>query len=259
VLYVQAEDDQGDVAEAAKGIVAHYELTKSEVEALGMRLRVVRWNDAAGEKFLARLRREHGKWPFDLVVINPLFSFAGCDLSSQAELSPFLRNGLNPILTDTGAACIIVHHTNKPPTDKKEGKEAVDSELRYVGSGSAELTNLARGYITLQNVRAAGGGVFKMAFVKRGTRAGIVDAEGRPTTSVLIEHAPKGLCWLPSDHAPANGAGGKFALKFNLSRAATVFDSSLDWKQNEAAIALDQNVDRKTVYRHRQTLLDTAA
>jgi hypothetical protein len=117
VLYLQAEDDVGDVAAAAQGFVDEYRIGVADLEQLKQRLRIQRWNDAAGGRFLERLRREHGKRPFDLVIANPLFSFCGCNVSEQEAMSAFLRNGLNPILNDTGAAAILVHHTNKPKVD----------------------------------------------------------------------------------------------------------------------------------------------
>ena len=258
VLYIQAEDDAGDVAEAAQGFRDGFKLTADELLALRQRLRIVRWNDAAGEKFLTRLRQEHSKWPFDLVIINPLFSFAGCNVSEQRDLSPFLRNGLNPILNETGAAAIIVHHTNKPPTDQRNKPADINAELRYIGSGSAELTNWSRAYITLQGIASAGDGVFKMSLAKRGLRAGIAGDDGKLTTSIYIEHAQRGLCWLPSNWRPEKGTGGKFLAKFDLQRALRVYDSTIDWAENERRIAADQEMEPRSIRHHRQSV-ETAA
>jgi hypothetical protein len=251
VLYVQAEDDVGDVAESAQGFVAGYRLTPAELTQLRERLRIVRWNDAAGGKFLVRLRAEHERHPFDLVIVNPLFSFAGCNVSEQRELSPFLRNGLNPILNDIRAACALVHHTNKPTADER--KKPTDSD-QYSGSGSAELTNWARAYITLQQVKSAGRATYKMSFVKRGRRAGILDANGEPATSVFIQHAEDGLCWLPSDYAPDQDGDGKFHAKFDLPRALRIYDRALSWKKNEARIAEDQGMTTRAVRGYRDAL-----
>lgn len=258
VLYVQAEDDMGDVSEAVQGLIRGHGLGPDDVMQLRERLRIVRWNDAAGTAFLHRLKQEHAAWPFDLVIINPLFSFCGCAISDQKEMSGFLRNGLNPILNATRSAAFIVHHTNKPIADPKSRPGDSNTELQYAGSGSAELTNWARAVIALQAVPTAEG-VFKMRFTKRGTRAGIVDENGRPTTTVMIEHSKAGLCWLPSSYAPSTPKGdrGKFVSTFDLARACEVYDPSLDWQSNEQAIALDQNVSRKSVSRRRELILDT--
>lgn len=254
VLYVQAEDDHGDVAETVQGFVNGRKLDPTQVDELKRRLRIVRWNDAAGEVFLNRLRQEHRRFPYDLLVINPLFSFCGCNVSEQKELSPFLRNGLNQVLNETRSAAVLVHHTNKPP--KKEGKspkEDLEEELRYIGSGSAELTNWARAYVTLQMVRGAPDGTYKMTFVKRGGRAGIVDACGQLTKAVYIKHSPPGggMFWLPSDYRPESSPDGQFQMKFDLERARSTYDPRRSWKENHSAIAEDQGVSEKTVGRYK--------
>ena len=257
VLYVQAEDDLGDVAEAVQGFVKGYTLTPDELAELKTSLRILRWNDCAGVKFLTRLRAELAKWPCDLVIVNPLFSFCGCPVSDQAEMSAFLRNGLNPILNEAKAACVVIHHTNKPNADPNEAPSDASEIQSYVGSGSAELTNWARAYVTLQTLKASGGKIYKMIFAKRGKRAGLVDNEGKPTTHVLVEHSSHGLCWLPSDWTQAKDTAGKFAPKFDLDKARVMYDPAKDWPENERAIATAQGVSRKTVQRARQTILDT--
>lgn len=258
VLYLQAEDDFGDVAESAQGFVRGMGIAESDRKRLADNLRIERWNDVSGDRFLARLRRQHAIWPYDLVVINPLFSFCGCNVSEQRELSPFLRNGLNTVLNETRAAAILVHHTNKPPADPSAQDQAMNAELRYLGSGSAELTNWARAYITLQGVRSAGDHVHKMVFVKRGGRTGIVDAEGKPTHSVLIEHSKTGLCWLPSDYQAEPKTRGKFLERFDLSAALAVYDYEKPWGENEILIARAMNMAPRTIRRHRQAIEQNA-
>jgi len=255
VLYVQAEDSRGDVAEAAQGFVRGYGLTDDDLRQLKEGMRIVRWNDVSGNRFLARLRWEFKRHPFDVVIINPLYSFFGGDVSDQKEMSLFLRNGLNPILNETRAIGIIVHHTTKVKDDGKDKGASGNVEASYHCAGSSELTNWARGIINLQQVK--GSHAYRMLFSKRGARAGLVDVEGKTTTSVLIEHSKQGLCWLPSNWRPETNSKGKFTAKFDVARAAQVYDAKMDWSENEQAIALDQGITRKTVQRHRQQILDT--
>jgi hypothetical protein len=252
VLYAQAEDDFGDVAEAVQGFIRGFGLSKADQAAVASRVRIVRWNDCTGERFTARLRSEYALFPFDLVIANPLFSFAGCNVSEQKEISPFLRNLLNPVLTDLRAAAVIVHHTNKPPSDQKN--ERHDHDLQYLGSGSSELTNWSRACITLQRVKSAPGQVYKLTFAKRGTRTGIKDEDGRPLLSIYIEHSTEGLCWMPSDWSPDKSTGGKFVAKFNLDDARRIYDPALTWRENEAAIAAQQGMTGRAVRAYRHTL-----
>lgn len=255
VLYVQAEDSRGDVAEAVQGFVREYGLTEDALRQLKDGMRIVRWNDVSGDRFLARLRSEFKRHPFDVVIINPLYSFFGGDVSDQKEMSLFLRNGLNPILNETRAIGTVVHHTPKVKDDGKDKGASGNVEASYLGAGSSELTNWARGIITLQQVK--GSHAYKMLFSKRGARAGLVDVDGKTTTSVLIEHSKQGLCWLPSNWRPETNSKGKFTAKFDVARAAQVYDAKKDWSENEQAIAFDQDLSRKTVQRYRQQILDT--
>lgn len=256
VVYIQAEDDLGDVAEAVQGFVKGYTLTPDELAELQTNLRILRWNDCAGGKFLLRLREELTARPADLVIVNPLFSFLGCPVSDQAEMSAFLRNGLNPILNETRAACAFIHHSNKPTADPKQDTSGLAEFQSYLGSGSAELTNWARAYITLQAIAASKGKAYKMTFAKRGKRAGIVDAEGKPTDSVTLAHSPHGLCWVASDYSPAKNPGGKFTATFNLENARMMYDSAKDWPENEKAIATAQGMTPRAVRNHRERILE---
>jgi len=251
-LLVQAEDGFGDVAEEAQGFVDGFKPAVDELIALSQRFRIERWNDVASTSFLARLEAKAKEWPFDFLIINPLLSFAGCNLSDQKEASAFFRNGLNPILCRANAACLVIHHTGKPP--KEEKNEPSNDDLNYLAFGSSELTNWARSIVTLQAIKSAGLGTYKLIFGKRGGRAGIVDESGNPTRQVYVEHAKSGLCWLPSDWRPELAGDGKFKPKFDMSAARALYDPELPWKQNEAAIAKDQQLSGRAVRGYRRTL-----
>jgi hypothetical protein len=257
ILYVQAEDDIGDVAEMVQGMQKGLPLSPADIARLKSQMRIVRWNDVTRESFFARLRLESRGWPFDLLVMNPMFSYCGCSVSDQEKLTLFLRNGLNPILNETRAAALIVHHTNKPPTDANGKTPAREVEERYAGSGSAELTNWARAYVVLTQVTAAGPNTFKLKFVKRGQRAGLLDVEGNPTTSVLIQHSSTGVCWEPSGYVATNkGPDGKFTRKFDLVEALKAYDATANWSTNEKLIAAALKVSTRTVRTNRRAIME---
>lgn len=75
VLYVQSENILGDSAEAAQGIWQSLALTEAEERLLRSNLRVERWTGRLGFGFISALRTAHRRRPFDVVVIDPLFSF----------------------------------------------------------------------------------------------------------------------------------------------------------------------------------------
>lgn len=246
VLVVQAEDDAGDVAEAVQGVNRAYALTKEQRALIGKHLRVLRWTDATGELFVARLLGEWSRAPFDLVVINPLFSFGGCDLADAAAVGNFLRHLLNPVLFRTRSGSIVVHHTKKPSADPNQ--QGSDETAAYDLFGSAEITNWARATISMQLLRGGGNTRCRLLFAKRGSRAGIVDAEGHPTNSITLEHAPHGLCWVPSEWKPEQTAGGKFAPKFSLEDKLKHYRPDLTWPENKRRIASALGCRERTVH-----------
>jgi hypothetical protein len=246
VLYVQAEDDNGDVAEAVQGVVASYDLTDEERALAAQNFRTVRWADATGERFISRLLSEHSRHPFDLLIINPLFSFAGCDLLNPAQVGNFFRHLLNPLLFRTKSAAIVVHHTKKPNADPKVANN--EDNAAYDPFGSSDITNWARAVISMQTVKGSGNRVCKLIFGKRGARARLTDNEGRPTTSVLVEHSSKGLCWVPSDWTPATSSNGQYAPKYDINRARLLYNPARTWPDNKRVIAADMGCDPRTVH-----------
>jgi len=247
VLYVQAEDDTGDIAEAVQGIAKAYSLTIAERELAEQNFRALRWTDVTGERFIGRLLGEFDRQPFDLVIINPLFSFAGCNLVDSMETSHFFRHLLNPFLLRTRCAAIVVHHTKKPSTDPKAAGN--EESAAYDPFGSSEITNWARAIISLQVVRGSGNKVCKLIFGKRGARAGLVDNDGNPTMAVQVRHSDSGLCWVPSDCQPPSTPGGKFVdTKWNLKKALKIHNPRKTWAANKRNIATALGCTERAVH-----------
>jgi len=175
VLLIQAENDDGDVAEVRDGIFAGLGLSPEAAALAGERIKVVREDERVGMAFcilLERIIKEHHP---DLVIIDPVLAFLGGDASSQRDVSGFLRGGINPIIRRHGCGAILVHHTNKPPADKKKDTWS-GGDFAYLGSGSAEWANWARAVISL---RATGGhDYFELRLGKRGKRVGWKHEDG---------------------------------------------------------------------------------
>ena len=188
VLVIQAENDKGDMAEMAKG--AEIGLGIFGDESLEKQIRIRSVTGKIGQSFCAWLRKEIESFGAELVLVDPLLSFAGIDVSRQDQCSMFCRVWLDPVLRDTGAVLLSVHHTGKPK--QRNGKDATPltlNELAYEGLGSSELVNWARAVMFLQNV---GDGTFKLMFAKRGKRAGAVHPNLEPTQVVWLQHAKDG-------------------------------------------------------------------
>lgn len=204
VLMVQAENDDGDIAEMRdgvyRGLQASGQLSKDDPAVLADRIAVVCEDSRTGRDFGASLDRLLGQWKPDLVMIDPALAYLGGDALKQADVTLFCRNILNPLIHRHQCGLILVHHTNKPP----RGEEKSDwkaGDLAYLGQGAADWANWARAVVA---IRAKGShSVYELCLGKRGRRAGWTDKEGKPLFVKDIAHArePGTICWRVPDDA----------------------------------------------------------
>jgi hypothetical protein len=192
VLIIQAENDDGDIAEIRDGIFRGLDLSKEHQASACAAIQVVCESSATGETFVALVARLVAEHKPDLLVIDPLFAYLGDAVNEQKAVSTFLRNGLNPILREHGCGLILVHHTNKPKT----GQEKPDwraGDFAYLGAGTAELANWARAVMVIRSLGSHT--IFAVELGKRGRRAGLVSDDGKPLYRFCIKHSERGICW----------------------------------------------------------------
>lgn len=193
-LVIQSEDSDGDIGEVMFSVAYAMKLDDTDLAQVARNVTVVRDKVNRGDAFIAHLRRLVAKVKPDLVWLNPLHSFAGCDIANATELGHFLRGGLNGVNRDDSFAYMIVHHTPKPMT----GKAVADKkwhEFMYDAAGSAELVNWARAILTLKPTDTEGD--FHLVLAKRGKRAGVVVSTKSesgtpyfvPTTKIPMRHS----------------------------------------------------------------------
>jgi RecA-family ATPase len=189
IVTIQAENSDSDLSEPLQDMVA--ELNPSPVEMDRLKDNLLFFTDSSsfGSSFVDLFTKLIKRHCPDIIICDPLLSFIGGDINSQAVVSEFLRNGINPILKETGAISCFVHHTGKPRDGIK-----TDTDANYSGLGSSELTNWARAIISLSECRESPGS-FDMRFSKRGKRAGIVNDLGDPVTKVTLRHSREGILW----------------------------------------------------------------
>ena len=202
VLLVQAENDEGDLAEMRDGVLAGcVDLTEADKAQAQKRIMACTVNDRSGDKFaltLDALLTEYG--PFDLGIIDPAFAYLGGDSNSQKDVSHFMRELLNPLLQRHKVGLLLAHHTNKPLRGKeKDNWEAGD--FAYLGAGSAEWINPARAALALRSIGSDT--VFELRAPKRGKRLRWQDADGAPSvTRFIAHHREVGvICWREADPA----------------------------------------------------------
>ncbi|MFT4175027.1 MAG: AAA family ATPase [Luteolibacter sp.] len=208
-LIVQAENDEGDIAEMTRGAIAairHDWGTPAEnperYRLANENLKFTRITDVIGEEFCKVLERQIRYHKADLVWIDPLLSYVGDDISKQDVASRFLRNWLNPVLERTGAVVVFIHHSGKPSSDAKARSHWTTGDYAYLGLGSSEITNWARAVMVLSPTKAKG--IHRLIFAKRGGRSQVKnfegnthDGDGKPVDSIFLSHDATGrtLSW----------------------------------------------------------------
>src|SRR6266446_6739404 len=146
-VIIQAEDDDGDLAEMFGGVCNHLKFTPAEFELVRENVITVHDNMHSGLSFFTKVVEPVLEaYRPDLLHINPALAYLGGEANSQKDVGAFLRNHLNPLLTKYNCAAVITTHTNKPPA----GKERPDwqaGDFAYAGTGSSEWANWPRGIL----------------------------------------------------------------------------------------------------------------
>jgi hypothetical protein len=236
VLVIQAENDDGDIAEVRdgvfRGLTASGFLLEDDHLRIAQRVFVACEDSATGRDFGATLDRLLAQVRPDLVIVDPALAYLGGDALKQADVSAFCRNVLNPVIHRHNVGLILVHHTNKPPRgdDAKDGWKAGD--LAYLGQGAADWANWARAVMAI--ISKGSHSHFELCLGKRGGRVGwgseTEDGEWQKIYSKPIAHAKETgvICWREPDEkelfdeASAKGTTGRPKKDWNTARALAV-------------------------------------
>lgn len=213
-LLIQAENDDGDLAEMRDGVVRGLGLDQEQSDEATNRVFVINESAQSGEEFLdmivAPALRAHRP---DLLWIDPALAYLGGDAAAQSDVSAFLRNGLNPLLQEYHCGAVIIHHTNK----LKNERLGADMTAAYQGSGSAEWANWSRAVLVLQSTPVKT--VFKLHAAKRGQRIDWFEPDGTTRSFTRhLAHSNTGneIFWRPATEAEIistySGAEGRVAV-----------------------------------------------
>jgi hypothetical protein len=206
-IILQAENDFLDIGEPLQDIVAGAYLDSEERALLSENLVIYRDTTSTGTTFTSQMRELIVRHSADIFYCDPLLSFAGIDVSAQEEVTKFLRHDLAPILLETGAVLVAMHHTGKPKNGDKDGQTVAD--LAYSGIGSSEFPNYFREIATLFRCQGEEP-IYKFGLTKRRGRAGLKDHANQFKGEIYIRHAAeKGVIrWEysqpPSESLPDN-------------------------------------------------------
>lgn len=193
-LLIQAENDDGDLAEMKAGVFKGLALSEEEQEEASQNVLVAQESSKTGSVLcydvLGPLLETIKP---DLLWIDPALAYLGGDMNNQKDVGAFLRNHLAPLLVKHNCAVVIIHHTNKISKDPE--KQMTD--FTYLGAGSAEWSNWSRAIIALNKTDVDN--LYELIAAKRGARLKWRTADGEGLTMKrYIGHCkrPDTICWV---------------------------------------------------------------
>ena len=255
-LLIQAENDDGDLAEMRDGVLAGLNMTEEERAAALANVIVCQEDTRTGRAFFEEvvkpLLTEHKP---DLLWIDPVLAFLGGDTSSQKDVGAFLRNGLNPLLHEFNVGCVCIHHTNKPPSGKEKSTWQA-GDLAYLGSGSSEWANAPRAILGIRSIGSHD--VFELTAGKRGSRLNWRDEADEKTYSLLIQHSKERgqICWLPASKEDL-GLGGRPSGCSPDEVLGLLSRDGLTAKEWQSEALEELNVKRSAFFMHKKSLADS--
>lgn len=214
ILTIQAENDEGDLYEIATGVLRGLNLSNTETALrLGDNVRYVCERSRVGWAFVSEvvrpLVREHRP---DIIRIDPLQAFAGADLTQAAAAAQFLRNELNPLLSEFGCGLVLVHHTPKSNgSDKKHYRTA---DWMYSGAGSHDIVNWARAVLIIDASKTEG--LYRFIAAKRGRRIGW-EKDGEKQIEKWFQWGRDGIYWEEAA-SPQTGANNRNSAETLLAQ-----------------------------------------
>ena len=201
ILFVQSENDEGDMAEPIQGVMESIEITPQEVQDVDDRLKIIRCRGLTGQPFCQWLEKQITSHNADIAYVDPLLRFAGIDVTRTDQATSLVNNSVDPILARTGVVLIGIHHTGKPKQDKNPNKGITIYDYMYSGIGSSELVNWARAVTVILPISE---GLFEVKLAKRGKRAWATHPDGSPTTSLFLKHHESRIFWLQIEPPPVS-------------------------------------------------------
>jgi hypothetical protein len=207
IFTCQAENDDGDVIEAARGTVRG--VTEREGAFTQEERDLIMENThiepvySMGDEFLEYIEQVINERELDILRIDPLGAFAGFDLKNEDYLQPWL-NRCRKVSLNTGCAIIINHHT--PKTSNRNTDDWKANDWMYAGAGSAALTNWARAILVIDPIDRK---YFKFIGAKRGRRLGWQDEVGHIEDIQVFKHAENTIYWEAATHEDKAETEGK--------------------------------------------------
>ena len=225
---VQTEDDIEELADfrqsMRRGFVEQLGWPPEKINAAERQIEFCNMRGLTGSAFATRMGVLQAERRFDLIIMNPLQAFTDFDISTNSDLSRFLRGDLNGMMKayewHHPAKCglLIIHHTNKAPSGPERRGWGTDAYAEYVGAGGAELTNWMRAMLTL--MPCVQPGFYYLTAAKRGGRLKWRDAADNPTNKRVIAYTQGYMFWREPEPDEIAALPGMGAAKKSEPKAA---------------------------------------
>jgi hypothetical protein len=215
IATIQAENDDGDLTEMARGIMNGLELTPEQRETVQQNTFYISEKSKTGPRFIQFVESVLSITRPDILRLDPLQSYVGGDTSDVEIMSDFVHSGLNPLLQKYQCAVIVNHHT--PKTNNRDTSKYKSSDWQYAGAGSAILTNWARAVIVVDPCKD-NAALFRFIASKRAFRTEWVNENDERTYIKYFKHAREDgvIFWLQATEDEAKSAVNAPKTKYDL-------------------------------------------
>lgn len=214
IVTIQAENDDGDLTEMARGIMDGLDLSQEQREQVRQNTFYILEKSKTGPEFIRFVESVLRQTRPDILRLDPLQSYVGGDTSDPQVMSLFVHTGLNPLLQEYQCSVIVNHHT--PKTTNRDSSKWKSSDWQYAGAGSAVLTNWARAVIIVDSCKD-NISLFRFIAAKRAYRTGWKDDNDQKTMFKYFKHATESGVIFWADASPDE-------VELSASAPATKFD-----------------------------------
>ena len=194
ILTIQAENDIGDLSTMSRGVMEGLGLSKEERDKANLNAQYVQAQGHSGERLVELVAQYLEQYRPDILRLDPLQAYLGGDINSAEAVAGFLRQGLNPLLTEFDCGLILVHHTPKPARASDKNKP---DDFSHVGMGSSDIANWARAGLYIES--SYDKGVYRFRATKRGGAIGWKNPLGEKEYERWYKHGANNWVWEPCD------------------------------------------------------------
>jgi hypothetical protein len=193
ILILQAENDDDDMTEMVRDVIER--LTDDEWRDVRKNTRCAQVDSLAGLAFVIALEgwlKEHKP---DLIILDPLNDYSGCDPSNAEDIMTFYRAYLRPLLRKYQCGCLIIQHT--PKMRNWDTSKWNHTDWSYVAAGNADTANAARATLFIEPTYDPT--VFRFIAGKRWKRIGWEHTPEQDDRVRYYKYAPTGISWLKAE------------------------------------------------------------